>query len=153
MFDGPTLTATDDKVSSILGEVTLLKVDVDGAPSPRVTWRFQGQEIPAYSERYRILGNGWLEIADVRGTDYGTYDCHATNVAGTARCQIKLEIQMPLHGIKIHQMQRNCKLQCQDFLGPRPVSGEEFENYVAEMHANSNWGFSSQYSVSELVSM
>lgn len=55
---------------------------VESVPAPRITWRREGQPLEDRS-RVRVTPNGLLQIARVRVSDAGGYECTAENQYGS----------------------------------------------------------------------
>ncbi|XP_026558988.1 hemicentin-1 [Pseudonaja textilis] len=73
----------------------ILECVVEGVPAPRLSWRKDGVLLAGNNVRYSLLGNGSLHIHSTQVTDTGRYLCMATNVAGTERKRIDLQVHVP----------------------------------------------------------
>lgn len=73
-------------VAAMVEQNVSLPCYVEAIPKPIITWRKEGQQIEERS-RIRVAPNGLLQIARVRVTDAGGYECTAENQLGalTAR--------------------------------------------------------------------
>ncbi|XP_019490993.1 PREDICTED: hemicentin-1 [Hipposideros armiger] len=78
-----------------LNKSTVLQCLAEGVPTPRITWRKDGAILSGNHARYSILENGFLHIQSAHVTDTGRYLCMATNVAGTDRRRIDLQVHVP----------------------------------------------------------
>ncbi|XP_036128071.1 hemicentin-1 [Molossus molossus] len=78
-----------------LNKSTVLECFAEGVPTPRITWRKDGAVLSGNHARYSILENGFLHIQSAHVTDTGRYLCMATNVAGTDRRRIDLQVHVP----------------------------------------------------------
>ncbi|XP_034265503.1 hemicentin-1 isoform X1 [Pantherophis guttatus] len=73
----------------------VLECAVEGVPAPRVSWRKDGALLGGNNVRYSLLESGSLHIHSAHVTDTGRYLCMATNVAGTERKRIDLQVHVP----------------------------------------------------------
>ncbi|CAG5125030.1 unnamed protein product, partial [Candidula unifasciata] len=71
-----------------VGDRVELECVVTGSTTPRVTWTKAEGPLPWNS----IIGEGTLIIPEVRQEDAGTYQCTATNEAGTVKSEVRLEV-------------------------------------------------------------
>ncbi|XP_039213555.1 hemicentin-1 isoform X2 [Crotalus tigris] len=72
----------------------VLECAVEGVPVPRISWRKDGALLAGHNVRHSLLGNGSLHIHSAQVTDTGRYLCMATNVAGTERKRIDLQVHI-----------------------------------------------------------
>ncbi|XP_004688211.1 PREDICTED: hemicentin-1 [Condylura cristata] len=77
-----------------LNKSAVLECFAEGVPAPRITWRKDGAVLSGNHARYSILENGFLHIRSAHVTDAGRYLCMATNVAGTDRRRIDLQVHV-----------------------------------------------------------
>lgn len=71
-------------MSVVFGFSTLLPCDVEGSPTPTITWLKDNQPIVS-SPRLTYTGDGQaLHLGSAKGDSTGLYTCRATNPAGTA---------------------------------------------------------------------
>ncbi|KAM4861104.1 hemicentin-1 [Thomomys bottae] len=84
-----------ENLVTLLNKSTVLECITGGVPAPRVTWRKDGSVLAGDHTRYSILENGFLHIQSAHVADTGRYLCMATNVAGTARKRIDLQVHVP----------------------------------------------------------
>uniref|UniRef100_A0A8C6QPP1 Hemicentin-1 n=1 Tax=Nannospalax galili TaxID=1026970 RepID=A0A8C6QPP1_NANGA len=80
---------------TLLNKSVVLECFAEGVPTPRITWRKDGAVLSGSHARYSILENGFLHIQSAHITDTGRYLCMATNVAGTDRRRIDLQVHVP----------------------------------------------------------
>lgn len=78
---GPTETSD---VSVVLGFPTVLPCDVEGSPTPSITWLKDNQPIVSSPQLTYTHGGQALRIGSAQGDSTGLYTCRATNPAGTA---------------------------------------------------------------------
>lgn len=83
------------------GEVGRLPCRVKSVPPPRFTWTRNGQQVIVNkTSKYmielksidRITFESWLVIENVAPSDYGTYECSATNEMGSSKENVRLDI-------------------------------------------------------------
>uniref|UniRef100_A0A0B7ATX1 Basement membrane-specific heparan sulfate proteoglycan core protein n=1 Tax=Arion vulgaris TaxID=1028688 RepID=A0A0B7ATX1_9EUPU len=72
-----------------VGDRVELECVVTGTNIPTVTWTKLEGPLPQSA----IVGAGILIIPEVRGEDAGTYQCTATNIAGTVQSRVELVVQ------------------------------------------------------------
>uniref|UniRef100_A0A8C8M5M0 Hemicentin 2 n=1 Tax=Oncorhynchus tshawytscha TaxID=74940 RepID=A0A8C8M5M0_ONCTS len=70
------------KMAAEVGSEVILPCEVQGSPSPLVTWSRNGQPIPPVTAWFTVLPSGSLKITDVRLVDSKLYTCSAKNPAG-----------------------------------------------------------------------
>ncbi|KAK6034156.1 immunoglobulin I-set domain protein [Cooperia oncophora] len=79
-------------------ETINLTVTVTGSPTPKVEW-FK-DDVPIEVDNVHILtkeegrGQFTLTIKDAKVTDIGSYSCKATSIAGEARTEAKVEVEI-----------------------------------------------------------
>ncbi|KAL0979469.1 hypothetical protein UPYG_G00185480 [Umbra pygmaea] len=81
------------KMSAEVGSEVILPCQVQGSPSPLVTWSRNGQPIPPVTAWFSVLPSGSLKITDVRLIDSKLYTCLAQNPAGNVSVNYNLHIQ------------------------------------------------------------
>lgn len=81
IIKGPSETT---EVSVVLGFPTVLSCDVDGSPTPSITWLKDNQPIVSSPQQTYTHGGQALRLGSVQGDSTGLYTCRATNTAGTA---------------------------------------------------------------------
>ncbi|XP_019908484.3 hemicentin-1 isoform X2 [Esox lucius] len=81
------------KMAAEVGSEVILPCEVQGSPSPLVTWRRNGQPIPPVTAWFTVLPSGSLKITDVRLIDSKLYTCLAENPAGNVSVNYKLHVQ------------------------------------------------------------
>ncbi|XP_069890339.1 hemicentin-1 [Dipodomys merriami] len=91
----PNIKGGPESLVTLLNKSTVLECLTEGVPVPRVTWRKDGSVLSGDHSRYSILENGFLHIQSAHVADTGRYLCMATNVAGTARRRIDLQVHVP----------------------------------------------------------
>lgn len=64
-----------------------------GLPDPVVTWEKNNEKFPATGLRHRMRVSGTMEFTSVRLEDAGNYRCTATNDAGNATREVRLDVQ------------------------------------------------------------
>uniref|UniRef100_H2MDX8 Hemicentin 2 n=1 Tax=Oryzias latipes TaxID=8090 RepID=H2MDX8_ORYLA len=82
------------KMSAEVGTEVVLPCEVQGSPSPLVTWSRNGHPIPPVTA-FTILPSGSLRIIDVRLMDSKLYTCTAENPAGNVSVGYNLHVQKP----------------------------------------------------------
>lgn len=78
---GPSETT---EVSVVLGFSTQLPCDVEGSPTPSITWLKDNQPIVSSPRLTYARGGQALRLGSAQGDSTGLYTCRATNPAGTA---------------------------------------------------------------------
>ncbi|GAB1285527.1 Hemicentin-1 [Apodemus speciosus] len=91
----PSISGGPQSLVTLLNESVALECHAEGVPVPRITWRKDGIVLAESHARYSILENGFLHIQSAHVTDAGRYLCMATNVAGTDRRRIDLQVHVP----------------------------------------------------------
>ncbi|XP_067083733.1 hemicentin-1 [Osmerus mordax] len=76
-----------------VGSEVVLPCEVQGSPSPLITWTRDGQPIPPVTAWFSVLASGSLKISDVRLSDSKRYTCSAANPAGNVSLSYNLNIQ------------------------------------------------------------
>ncbi|XP_064793489.1 hemicentin-1-like [Oncorhynchus masou masou] len=82
------------KMAAEVGSEVILPCEVQGSPSPLVTWSRNGQPIPPVTAWFTVLPSGSLKITDVRLIDSKLYTCSAENPAGNVSLNYNLHIQV-----------------------------------------------------------
>ncbi|KAJ7994163.1 hypothetical protein DPEC_G00263060 [Dallia pectoralis] len=80
-------------MSAEVGSEVVLPCEVQGSPSPLITWSRNGQPIPPVTAWFTVLPSGSLKITDVRLIDSKLYTCLAKNPAGNVSINYNLQIQ------------------------------------------------------------
>ncbi|KAG7298099.1 hypothetical protein JYU34_018867 [Plutella xylostella] len=65
-----------------------------GNPPPKITWQRGKVTIDGTVGRYRLLSDGALEIVQLYRNDSGVYICVANNGLGTARQEVRLQVNV-----------------------------------------------------------
>uniref|UniRef100_A0A8C2MET6 Hemicentin-1 n=1 Tax=Cricetulus griseus TaxID=10029 RepID=A0A8C2MET6_CRIGR len=91
----PSISGGPQSLVTLLNKSIVLECSAEGVPTPRMTWRKDGAVLAGSHTRYSILENGFLHIQSTHVTDTGRYLCMATNVAGTDRRRIDLQVHVP----------------------------------------------------------
>ncbi|XP_036382492.1 hemicentin-1 [Megalops cyprinoides] len=81
------------KMVAEVGSEVILPCEVEGSPSPLVTWSRDGHSIPPISAWFSVLPSGSLRISDVRLIDSKHYTCSASNPAGNVSVTYSLQAQ------------------------------------------------------------
>ncbi|KAA8592798.1 hypothetical protein FQN60_018253 [Etheostoma spectabile] len=89
---GPSETS---KVSVVLGFPTVLPCDVEGSPTPSITWLKDNQPIVSSPQLTYTRGGQSLRLGSAQGDSTGLYTCRATNPAGTAIKRYSLSVLVP----------------------------------------------------------
>ncbi|XP_054466068.1 hemicentin-1 [Anoplopoma fimbria] len=89
---GPSETS---EVSVVLGFPTVLPCDVEGSPTPSITWLKDNQPIVSSPQSTYTRGGQALRLGSAQGDSTGLYTCRATNPAGTAIKQYSLSVLVP----------------------------------------------------------
>ncbi|KAK3592726.1 hypothetical protein CHS0354_007728 [Potamilus streckersoni] len=87
--DGPTEVSTKVQTGATLHCESL------ALPDPKIEWTKNGEPFATTGLRHRMLVSGTLEFTSVRIEDSGNYTCTATNEAGKASRNIRLNVQVP----------------------------------------------------------
>ncbi|NXU50379.1 HMCN1 protein, partial [Turnix velox] len=91
----PTIRSSAQMAVVHINASALLECVAAGVPTPRITWRKDGAIFTGNNTRYSMLEDGSLHILSVHVSDMGRYVCMATNVAGTERKRIDLQVIVP----------------------------------------------------------
>ncbi|XP_060132638.1 hemicentin-1 isoform X1 [Zootoca vivipara] len=91
----PTIKGGPQTVTVNINMSAVLECAAEGIPAPRVSWRKDGTLFAESNARYSVSDNGSLHIHSAHVTDTGRYLCMATNVAGTERKRIDLNVHVP----------------------------------------------------------
>nr|XP_048286978.1 hemicentin-1 isoform X1 [Myodes glareolus] len=91
----PSITGGPQSLVTLLNKSVVLECYAEGVPTPRIAWRKDGAMLAGSHSRYSILESGFLHIQSAHVTDTGRYLCMATNVAGTDRRRIDLQVHVP----------------------------------------------------------
>ncbi|XP_030626728.1 hemicentin-1 [Chanos chanos] len=84
-----------DEVIVLVNKTTLLECQVDGSPTPKLSWLKDAQPLTPDST-HRLLSNGrTLQVMNAQVTDTGRYVCVAENVAGSAEKSFNLNVHVP----------------------------------------------------------
>ncbi|KAK5871231.1 hypothetical protein PBY51_004123 [Eleginops maclovinus] len=89
---GPSETS---EVSVVLGFPKVLPCDVEGSPTPSITWLKDNQPIVSSPQTTYTQGGQALRLGSARGDSTGLYTCRATNPAGTATKHYSLSVLVP----------------------------------------------------------
>ncbi|XP_035392059.1 hemicentin-1 [Electrophorus electricus] len=81
------------KMVAELGSEVILPCEVEGSPTPLVSWSRNGQPIPPMTAWFLVLPNGSLKISDLQLIDSKLYTCSATNTAGNVSVTYSLHVQ------------------------------------------------------------
>ncbi|XP_037536631.1 hemicentin-2 [Nematolebias whitei] len=82
------------EVAAEVGTEVVLLCEVQGRPSPLVTWSRNGHPIPPVTAGFTVLPSGSLRITDVRLIDSKLYTCTAENPAGNVSLSYNLHVQV-----------------------------------------------------------
>ncbi|KAE8292435.1 Hemicentin-1 [Larimichthys crocea] len=93
----PTIKGPNEttEVSVVLGFPTVLPCDVEGSPTPSITWLKDNQPIVSSPQMTYTRGGQALRLGSVQGDSTGLYTCKATNPAGTAIKHYSLSVLVP----------------------------------------------------------
>ncbi|XP_053341492.1 hemicentin-1 [Clarias gariepinus] len=91
----PTIKEGPQAVSVHINKPVVLECVVSGVPAPRVTWRKHGSVLAGSNPRYTFAEDGSLRILSAQLSDTGHYLCMATNLAGTQRRRVDLQVYVP----------------------------------------------------------
>uniref|UniRef100_A0A673IBQ3 Hemicentin-1 n=1 Tax=Sinocyclocheilus rhinocerous TaxID=307959 RepID=A0A673IBQ3_9TELE len=81
-----------DEITVLVNKTTLLECQVDGSPTPKISWIKDSQPLTP-DNTHRLLSNGrTLQILNAQVTDTGRYVCVAQNLAGTAEKSFNLHV-------------------------------------------------------------
>nr|XP_057926871.1 hemicentin-1 [Doryrhamphus excisus] len=89
---GPSETS---EVSVVLGFPSVLPCDVDGSPTPSITWLKDNQPIVSSPQLTYTQGGQALRVGAAQGDSTGLYTCRASNPAGTAVKHYSLSVLVP----------------------------------------------------------
>ncbi|XP_075903122.1 hemicentin-1 [Nelusetta ayraudi] len=85
----------NSEVSVVLGFPTVLPCDVEGSPTPSITWLKDNQPIVSSPQLTYTRGGQALRLGSAQGSSAGLYTCRATNAAGTAVKHYTLSVLVP----------------------------------------------------------
>ncbi|XP_060552023.1 hemicentin-1-like isoform X2 [Ruditapes philippinarum] len=91
-FDSPEDNVTDFRINQ--GDTVVLPCNVQGDPTPLITWFKDESPISLTDYHYYIREDGSLEIFSAEATDTGEYRCQATNIAGDIEKVVDLFVQV-----------------------------------------------------------
>ncbi|XP_052788091.1 hemicentin-1-like [Mya arenaria] len=91
----PTIEQGPNLIQAVVNTGATLPCESLGLPDPIVSWLKDGYNFPSTGLRHRMRISGTIEFTSVRLEDAGTYKCLATNEAGTASSEMKLDVQVP----------------------------------------------------------
>ncbi|XP_067662288.1 hemicentin-1-like isoform X1 [Haliotis asinina] len=83
------------QIAAEVNTPTVLQCETSGQPQPNITWTKDGSSFPSTGLRHRMLRSGSLEFSRIMIEDAGTYECTATNSAGSATRTISVDVQVP----------------------------------------------------------
>ncbi|KAK1155520.1 hemicentin-1-like [Acipenser oxyrinchus oxyrinchus] len=83
------------RISAVVGSEVTLPCEVQGSPTPSVTWSRDGYPVPPITARFTVLSSGSLRVSDSRVTDSAEYKCSAVNPAGKTSLTYTLHVQVP----------------------------------------------------------
>uniref|UniRef100_H0WC62 Hemicentin-1 n=1 Tax=Cavia porcellus TaxID=10141 RepID=H0WC62_CAVPO len=114
--------------SVLVNQPTSLLCEVEGTPSPIITWYKDGVQLTE-SSTVQILNNGKiLKLFKVTAEDAGRYSCKAINIAGTAQKHFSIDVLVPPSIIGTSSpsevsaiINHNTTLECQVKGTPFPV--------------------------------
>ncbi|XP_048486291.1 papilin isoform X3 [Plutella xylostella] len=87
---------TEPEVMSEENGKATLRCLFHGNPPPKITWQRGKVTIDGTVGRYRLLSDGALEIVQLYRNDSGVYICVANNGLGTARQEVRLQVNDPV---------------------------------------------------------
>ncbi|XP_066048296.1 hemicentin-1 [Chamaea fasciata] len=95
----PSISGTDgdlpEEVTVLVSKEAAMDCIPSGNPSPRITWKKDGQLL-AEDDKHTFLSNGRrLQILNSQITDTGRYVCIAENTAGSAKKYFNLNVHVP----------------------------------------------------------
>ncbi|XP_077571540.1 hemicentin-1 [Stigmatopora nigra] len=82
-------------VSVVLGFSLVLLCEVEGSPSPSITWLKDNQAIVSSPQLTYTQGGQALRVGSANGDSTGLYSCRASNPAGTAVKHYSLRVLVP----------------------------------------------------------
>ncbi len=89
----PTVTALERFVTAVEGSVVTLACTATGDPFPILTWTRNGMEINGMDGQFALESDGAVLVVQSVGVeDEGAFQCHASNVAGTAVDTVNLNV-------------------------------------------------------------
>ncbi|XP_061624718.1 hemicentin-1 isoform X2 [Phyllopteryx taeniolatus] len=89
---GPSETSD---VSVVLGFPIVLVCDVEGSPTPSITWLKDNQPIVSSPQLTYMQAGQALRVGSAQGDSTGLYTCRASNPAGTAVKHYSLSVLVP----------------------------------------------------------
>ncbi|KAL2103937.1 hypothetical protein ACEWY4_000805 [Coilia grayii] len=125
------------------GETVRLECQVEGIPTPVLTWSINGEPISAFDEPRRKVSKGALILTDVKTSDTAVYQCEAVNKHGTILSNTYINvIVLPPQILTEDNKEytrvagKTANLECNAFGSPRPkVLWENEEMEPAQSHA------------------
>ncbi len=114
---GPSETS---EVSVVLGFPTVLPCDVEGSPTPSITWLKNNQPIVSSPQLTYTRSGQALRLGSAQGDSSGLYTCRATNPAGTAVKHYSLSVlgKKHLHHFQIKVAATELKTICLSVFSP-----------------------------------
>ncbi|XP_060073482.1 basement membrane-specific heparan sulfate proteoglycan core protein-like [Ylistrum balloti] len=121
----PTVLAEVRQTTPVIGQSLSFGCNAQGVPKPTVRWEKEGGSLPV---SHQII-DGVLTIYGITAEDEGRYICTATNIAGTARDYVAVNVQGrktdPNVTVKIDTQTLNIgervEMECVVTGTPRPV--------------------------------
>ncbi|XP_041098662.1 hemicentin-1 isoform X2 [Polyodon spathula] len=83
------------RIAAVVGSEVTLPCEVQGSPTPSVTWSRDGYPVPPITARFTVLSSGSLRVSDSRVTDSAEYKCSALNPAGKTSLTYRLHVRVP----------------------------------------------------------
>ncbi|XP_063065660.1 neural cell adhesion molecule L1.1-like [Engraulis encrasicolus] len=125
------------------GETVRLECQVEGIPTPVLTWSINGEPISDFDEPRRKVSKGALILTDVKTSDTAVYQCEAVNKHGTILSNtyinvVELPPQILTEDNKKYMWVagKTASLECSAFGSPRPkVLWENEAMEPAQSHA------------------
>ncbi|MEE6501930.1 hypothetical protein FKM82_004357 [Ascaphus truei] len=116
---------TSSPLTVLKGEVLVLECIAEGLPTPRISWRREGVELPrdrAVTENHANI----LKVKDASEADHGTYHCVAHNYLGTVQHDFHVHVEEPPRwkkkpGSSVHNVGSSVVLLCSAAGKPDPV--------------------------------
>jgi hypothetical protein len=87
------LVKSPDMVTVILGSLLCLNCSASGSPEPGIQWQLNGK--PLMQDNNITLNTEFLMIQSVSLKGEGTYECIASNAAGSVRTEVFVDVQVP----------------------------------------------------------
>ena len=89
-ISSPVVTVTPSNLNVRINQSASFFCSATGNPTPKLLWKQNGDKVPS---RWNVSRDGRLSMRHTRYSDAGVLTCVATNLLGTMRTNVTLEVQ------------------------------------------------------------